>query len=228
VLFNALFNLINKRVDRDMIQQAETLEAIPKEAYGSCKHRRSVECALNKVLYIDILRQQRRPAALCSNDSKSCYDRILHSIASMAMQRLGVAPEVCHMLFGTLQDIRRYIRTSFGDSASSYGTIKIPLQGVLLQENGAGPAIWLVVSIPIINMIRAEGFELKCCTPITDEEFHFVCYTFVDDTDLIHARTPYPDFITLIIEMQSMMDHWEGGICASGGALVGEKATGTW
>jgi hypothetical protein len=125
VLFNALLNLINKRVGRDMIQQAERLEAIPKEVYGSRKHHRSVECALNKVLSMDILRQRRRPAALCSNDAKSCYNRILHSIASIAMRRLGVAPEVCHMLFGTLQDIRHYIRTSFGDSASSYGTIKI-------------------------------------------------------------------------------------------------------
>jgi hypothetical protein len=186
VLFNALFNLLNKRVGRDMLSQAELFRLIPKEAYGSRKNRRAVECALNKVLSMNIIRQYRRTAALCSTDAKSCYDRILHSIASMAMQRMGVSPSTCHMMLGTLQDVRHYIRTSYGDSASSYGSISIPLQGVL-QGNGAGPAIWLVVSIPIINMIKAEGFGLKCCTPITKEEFHFVCYTFVDDTDLIHC-----------------------------------------
>jgi hypothetical protein len=223
VLFNALFNLINKWVSKDMVQQAKSFKWVPNEAYGSSKNHRSVECALNEVLSMDILQQHCRPAALCSNDEKSCYDRILHAIASIAMHRLGVAPEVCHMLFGTLQDIQHYIRTSYGDSASSYGTIQIPLQGVL-QGNGAGPAIWLVISIPIINMIKAEGFGLRCWTAITDEEFHFVCYTFVNDADFIHAPWPHDNFLVLITEMQSMLDHWEGGIRASGGALVKDKS----
>jgi hypothetical protein len=187
VLFNALFNLLNKRVGRDMFSQTELFRLIPKEAYGSRKNRRAVECALNKVLSMEIIRQYRRTAALCSTDAKFCYDRILHSIASMAMRRMGVSPSTCHMMQGTLQDVRHYIRQSYGKSVSSYGSIHIPpLQGVL-QGNGAGPAIWLVVSILIINMIKAEGFGLKCCTPITKEEFHFVCYTFVDDTTLIHC-----------------------------------------
>ena len=38
----------------------------------------------------DLVHMQRRPIILCSNDAKSCYDRIIHSIASLAMQRLGL------------------------------------------------------------------------------------------------------------------------------------------
>jgi hypothetical protein len=55
VLFNALFNLLNKQVGRDMLSQAEIFRLIPKEAYGSRKNRPAVECTLNKVLLMDII-----------------------------------------------------------------------------------------------------------------------------------------------------------------------------
>ena len=93
------------------------------------------------------------------------------------------------------------------------------LQGIG-QGNGAGPAIWLIVSIPIINMLKMAGFGLRMCISISRDEFEFVCYTFVDDTDFVHA--PYADISSpqLIDEMQQVLNHWEGGLRASGGALV--------
>ena len=85
VLFHALFNMNNKRLGRDMIANAEKLHQIPWEAYGSRKRHRSIECAVNKVLTTDIARQEHRPTALCSNNAKSCYNHILHAIASICM-----------------------------------------------------------------------------------------------------------------------------------------------
>ena len=186
ILYHALFNQGNKRMGRIIVKHAELHNQIPWEAYGSRQQHRSIECALNKVLTTDTLRQQHRPGAICSNDAKSCYDRILHNIASICMRRLGLPPEACHVMFGTLQQVRHYVRTIYGDSATSYRGIEFPLQGVG-QGNGAGPAIWLIVSIPIINMLKAEGFGFKMRTAVTSEEFDFVCYTFVDDTDLVHS-----------------------------------------
>ena len=94
VLFHALFNMINKRIGREAIYRAESLAIIPSEAYGSRPERRANICALNKVLTYDVLRQKRLPAALCSNDAVSCYDRIIHSVASLCWQRVGVAAEI--------------------------------------------------------------------------------------------------------------------------------------
>jgi hypothetical protein len=129
------------------------------------------------------------------------------------------------MMLGMLQAIHHYIRTSYSDSASNYSSIRIPLQGVL-QYNGAGPAIWLVVSIPIINMIKAKGFGLRCYTHITKEEFHFSCYTFVDDTDLIHCPKGTQDFRTIVTEMQLMLYHLQGGFVLPVGLWSRLKATG--
>jgi hypothetical protein len=225
VLFHALFNLNNKRVGRDMIANAERLNQIPWEAYGSRKKHRSIECAVNKVLTTDIARQEHRSMALCSNDAKSCYDRILHAIASICMRRVGVPQETCLMMFGTLAKVQHYIRTTYGDSDTAYTCIEIPFQGVY-QGNGAGPGIWLLVSIPIINMLKTAGFGFRVRTVLSHDEFSFVCYTFVDDSDVVHSSIdPYSDDIEeLVHEMQHVVDTWEGGLRASGGALVPSKS----
>ena len=43
-----MFNMNNKRIGRDMIANAERLNQIPWEVYGSRKRHRAIECALNK------------------------------------------------------------------------------------------------------------------------------------------------------------------------------------
>jgi exonuclease III len=224
VLFHATFNMINKTIGRLMVQRADTLGLIPAEAYGSRPGHRSNVCALNKVLTYDILRQQRIPAALCSNDAMSCYDRIVHAIASICMQRLGIAPSTCQLMFGTLQHIQHHVATAFGMSSTHYGGLEIPLQGIG-QGNGAGPAIWLIMTIPLINLLRSKGFGFKSTTVLTGETYRFVCYTFVDDTDTIHsAKDHHTPTHTVISEMQQVIDTWEGGLQATGGALSSSKS----
>jgi hypothetical protein len=224
VLFHAMFNMINKTIGRLAVQKAEEHNLIPAEAYGSRPGRRANICALNKVLTYDVLRQRRLPAALCSNDAVSCYDRIVHSIASICLQRLGVSAEACHMMFGTLQDLQHYISTAYGISEEPYGGLEIPLQGIG-QGNGAGPAIWLIMTIPLINMLRARGYGFRSTTVITGESYHFVCYTFVDDTDTIHSTMdPTVDHLQIIQEMQQAINTWEGGLRATGGALALQKS----
>jgi hypothetical protein len=156
VLFHTLFNLINKRVGRSMIHRALDTHQLPDEAYGGVPGRRANICVLNKVLMYDLIRQRRRVAAICSNDATSCYDRIIHVVASICMQRLGVDATTCEVMFGTLQELQHFVTTAYGRASSSYGAVQIPLQGVG-QGNGAGPAIWLVMTIPLINMLKSLG-----------------------------------------------------------------------
>ena len=223
VLFHALFNMTNKRIGREMVANAERLNQIPWEVYGGRKRHRAIECATNEVLTMDIARLEHRSMALCSNDAKSCYDRILHAVASICMRRVGVPQETCKMMFGTLAQVDHYVRTNFGDSTTSYACIEIPFQGVY-QGNGAGPGIWLVVSIPIINMLKARGFGFTVKNVLSHENFCFVCYAFVDDTDLVHSSTSDLGYSQLVKEMQEVVDTWEGGLRASGGALVPAKS----
>jgi hypothetical protein len=222
VFFHALFNMMNKRVANKTTTQAATIQAIPSEVQVKTGHR-AVDCGLNKVLTNDVIRQKCLPVALCSNDAKQCYDRIVHTIASICLQRVGVHPDTCRVMLGTIQHMRHYVKTAYGTSPRSYGCIRIPLQGVL-QGNGAGPAIWMLMSIPIIDMLRTQGFGFTSSNLLTEEDYYFSCYTYVNDTDLIHIGA-YKTSATLVMaDMQSMLEHWEGGLYATGGALVPYKS----
>ena len=154
---------------------------------------------------------------------KSCYDWIVHAAAILCMRRLGVSKKACQVMFGTIQQMEHYISTAYGQSETAYTAIQFPLQGVL-QGNGAGQAIWLVTSIPLINMLRWQGLGFRSTNSISKESYRIVCYTFVDDTDTIHCPIqPTGTSSDLFREMQEVLNNWEGGLSATGGALVPTK-----
>ena len=90
VLTEADFNFNNKILGRTTLQHAERNNLIAKEQYGSRKNKRAIDHAINKRLMFDIIRMTRRPAAIYASDAKSCFDRIVHSVAMLAYRRLGV------------------------------------------------------------------------------------------------------------------------------------------
>ena len=91
LLYESDFNFNNKILGRQALENAEKFNLLAKEQYGSRKHKSAVEQVLNKQLTYDIWRQSRRPGILVSNDAKSCYDRMVHSAISLALQRMGIA-----------------------------------------------------------------------------------------------------------------------------------------
>jgi hypothetical protein len=145
------------------------------------------------------------------------------------MRHMGVEepPIVC--IFSTIQNLHHSIRTVYGDSELTFsGQLwTVPIQGVG-QGNGAGPQIWAVVSTPVLNMLRHEGYVAYFRTAITGTMISFVGYAFVDDTDLcITGQNPSDTEADVALRMQQALDLWEGGIRATGGAIVPEKLIGT-
>jgi hypothetical protein len=169
LLYDAEFNMSNKNLGRRMMAFAEKHGGLAEEQYGSRKCKTAIAHCLNKRLTFDILRQQRRPGALLANDAKSCYDRIVHSVASICMQRLGVPKQPIQMMFRTIEDLEHFVRTIYGDSEISFGGSGwiYPCQGVG-QGNGAGPPIWAFVSTPLFDKLRAEGHgaSFQCPCPV--------------------------------------------------------------
>jgi hypothetical protein len=78
------------------------------------------------------------------------------------------------------------VRTAFGDSDIHYDgpDQESPMQG-LRQGNGASPAGWIAVSTPLIKMMRIKGFGFKEWMAISQHVVEFVCYSFIDDNDLV-------------------------------------------
>jgi hypothetical protein len=86
VLFAAEFNALNKLLGRTMMWTAKDGNQLaPDEQYGSRKQHRSIDQGCNKRLSTDLVLMLRWPGIICSNDAKSCYDRIVHSVAALSM-----------------------------------------------------------------------------------------------------------------------------------------------
>jgi hypothetical protein len=223
LLYEADFNQNNKCLGREMLYRAEDYQAVAREQFGSRKNLSATDQSLNMALTFDIWRQLRQNGALCSNDAKSCYDRIVHNCASLCMQRIGTPIQPIISMFQTIQQLSHHVRTVFGESLQGYThTGDIPIQGVG-QGNGAGPQIWALVSTPVLNMLRSKGLGAKFTSSISHHTTDLVGYAFVDDTDLVASKPSIsPEEVN--VSIQNSLTAWEGGIRATGGAIVPEKS----
>jgi hypothetical protein len=104
VLFPVDCNFAFKHVGRAMMQAAEATNSLAPEQFGSHKGHKAIDLAVSKVLTFDILRQLKRPGAICSNDAKSCYNLFGYTQAAISMQRVGVPKSIIQCLFSTLQN----------------------------------------------------------------------------------------------------------------------------
>jgi Reverse transcriptase (RNA-dependent DNA polymerase) len=234
LLFDASFNQNNKWTGRAAMSHSEYLQhrrvsdirqPLAPEQYGSRKGHQAVDQWLNKRLTFDLSWILHKPMALCSNDAKSYYDRVVHSVASLCLQRIGCPKPVVITMFETIQNLRHHVRSQYGDSDLFYQAHQstAPIQG-LGQGNGAGPTIWALISTPVLNMLRTHGFGIKITSCISGDYLHFVGYSFVDDTDLVEFPDEPTTAIQVAQDMQAAIDAWEAGIRATGGTIVPEKS----
>jgi hypothetical protein len=158
---------------------------MPEEVFSE-KNRMANDGTLCKTLFYDITRQARVPAATTSVDASNCYDRIVHAMASIIFQAFGVPTTSIELMLGTIENMKLFLCTSFGDSKAFGGVgISIKMQG-LCQGNGASPAGWAVISICILNAHGKKGHGAKIVCPITKLKHHLSAILYVDDTDLLH------------------------------------------
>ena len=134
------FNCANKILyGSRMLTTVRTHDQMPEEVFSE-RNRMADDGTLAKVLFYDVVRQARRPAGISSVDAENCYDRIAHAIASLVFQSFGVPGNAAKSMLSTIQEMKVFLRTAFGDSADAAGaTFEIKTQG-LCQGNGAAPA----------------------------------------------------------------------------------------
>ena len=64
-------------------------------------------------------------------------------------------------MLGVLQGMRHKLCTAYGDSEESYGGDDTDDQHRASQGNGVGPAIWALVSSPLLEKLRKHGFSVE-------------------------------------------------------------------
>ncbi len=224
LLMEADFNCVNKLIfGCRMMNNVRKYGMMPDEIFSE-KHRMADEGTLTKVLFYDIVRQTRLSAGIASVDADNCYDRVAHAIASLVFRSFGVSKEASGMMLTTIQNMKFFLRTAFGDSKDFAGSVmEIKTQG-LCQGNGAAPAGWAVVSIALLNAHKKRGHGAKFLCPISLVRSDLSAVIYVDDTDVVHVNMERgEDKYEALDSLQQSVTSWGNLLIATGGALKPEK-----
>ncbi len=218
------FNCLNKLIyGCRMLANVRRHDHMPDEIISE-RNRTAEEGSLSKVLFYDIVRQTRLPAGISSVDADNCYDRVAHAIAALVFRAFGVLQAATRAMLKTIQDMKFFLGTAFGDSKEFAGSlIDIKTQG-LCQGNGAAPASWAVVSIVILNAHKKRGHGAKFVCPMSLVKSGLTAVLFVDDTDVIHLDMERrEDKYEALDGLQQSVLSWGELLAATGGSLKPSK-----
>ena len=224
VLFESDFNHNNKFLGRQTMHHMLDQNFMAQEQY-STPGKKCIDHVLNRRLFFDLVRYKKTSAAMAAVDLKSCYDRVAHSPAYLALRSYGVPSNAVQGMFQTLQDMKYYTVTAHGTSKNSFGGKEkgyIAAPNGLGQGNGAGPQVWSVVSSKMFEVMHKQGSGTNITSPLTNEETNVCGFAYVDDTDLI-AMTDTNDTGIATERMQKIVNDWEAVSKTTGGALVPSK-----
>ena len=188
LLMEADFNTANKIIfGKRMMDVIREYGLMPDEIYSE-QGKMADDGSLAKILFYDIVRQSQVSAAIASIDAANCYDSIAHTVVSMVFDAFGVSTTAIETMLATIQNMKYFLRTAYGDSNEYAGsTISIKFQG-LCQGNGAAPAGWGCISITIVGAHKRKGHGGYFICSISTTTCKLAAINFVDDTDLIHIR----------------------------------------
>jgi hypothetical protein len=226
LLMEADFNAANKILfGQRMLHNTRKYNLMPDEIFSE-KQRMADDGILSKVLFYDISRQLRAPAALASVDAANCYDRVAHAIASLVFRAFGTPLPATLSMLTAIQQMQFFLRTSFGDSKNAVGArIHLKTQG-FMQGNGASPAGWTVVSITILHAHREQGHGATFLCPASQLTKHISCILYVDDNDLLHlSQDELSTASQAHAALQSSVSSWSNLLIATGGALKPPKCS---
>jgi len=218
------FNAMNKEVNGvRMLDNAQQYKLIPEEIFSK-QNRTANDGGLAKMLFYDIARQMRTPAAIASVDASNCYDRIAYAMASLIFQSFGVKSTAVSAMLEMIQEMKFFLRMAYGDSkmfASS--SIKIKTQG-LGQGNGASPAGWCVISIVILWSHGAKGHGAHFIALMSLVRCSLLAILYIDDTGLLHINMDAEESIVEVhAAIQRAIENWSRLLIATGGTLKPKK-----
>jgi len=156
-------------------------------------------------------------------DCQICYNSLAHPPSSIAYQCLGANPAVLETIFSSIQQMWFFLHTTHGDSTTFYGgppTNSLPFQGVC-QGNGAGPALWLATSIPLLELVQHHGYISSFVCLVSRHSILLIRLFYVDDCDLFVFLPSADQAMAAIQALQTNVILWH----STGGSLSLKKCS---
>jgi hypothetical protein len=206
-----------------MLEEARKYKLVPEEIFSEKNHTAN-DGGLAKTLFYNIVLRLRVPEAIPLVDASYCYDCVAHAMALLIFQSFGMEDMAVTAMLETIQKMKIFLRTVFGDSKEFAGsTIKVKTQG-LDQGNGASLVGWCIISIMILWVHEAKSHGAHYIAPISHMQSSLSAILYVDDTDLLHLNMDGDETIAKThVALQRTIQNWGKLLIATWGTLKPEK-----
>jgi hypothetical protein len=185
-LLEADFNWINKIIfAKHMLGTTLANNLIPGECF-STKGSNCINAVMTKVFICDESWIHHHNACIAGNDFCDCYDRTAHPGAAISLQCLGVPQPAINVLLETMETMQFFLRTGFGELATSYGgTHEERLKGFGQGNSAAGPG-FTAMSLLIVKAYLRNGFGAQIYSSYYWQLLILMAVMYVGNTDLVH------------------------------------------
>ena len=219
-LYEADYNAFNKMIwQRGIVWDAHIKGTLNTAQSGSRPNRTCQETLMSKGQKYMFSSLTRTAMATMDNDAKSCYDRIVATVALLASHKFGVPSEFCKTVGETLKTMQFSIRTAMGDSTQTYcHSNTTPIHGVG-QGGTASPAFWLLVSSILFDCYQRQATGMTMTDPTKTITIKQWLEAIVDDTSLFTNMVHDNDLNNLVRTLEKDSQTWEKFLSASGGCL---------
>jgi hypothetical protein len=130
----------------------------------------------------EISKACRRPLVHLDYDAKSCYDRIIPSVAMLASRAFGMHRNICVINATTLRHAKYLLKTQVGISEPSYSHSDFkPLYGTG-QGSANSPMSWCLISTILFNAYASKAKGATSKSSDGTQVIQIFMIGFVDDT----------------------------------------------
>ena len=158
-------------------------------------------------------------------DASKCYDRIIPSIATITMARLGAPINVGIAITNTLAHMEHRVRTASGISTQFIKQQSDTRWSGVGQGCAASGPIWLSMEAPMIQAYKRYTHGTHLSNPDRQITFEAQVTGYVDDTN---TTLTYNNSVTqseLLHDEGKAMEGWSNLLTAIGGSLSETKST---
>ena len=179
---------------------------------------------MTKIFICDEARIHHHNAVFEGCDFADCYDRIAHNVAGISLRAWGIPQPAINILLETMETMRFFLWTGFGESKQSYGgTHEQRLAGYGQGNAASGPGFTALSSL-IVKAYLREGHGAQIYSSYYTRLLLLAAVMYVDDTDLIHwSRSLVCTPEELIAAALTATYAWGGLAIATGAAMKPEK-----
>ena len=187
---------------RGIVGDAHKNGSLSTDQSGSLPNRTSIETLLYKgkqYIYSNITHS---PMATVDNDAKSCYDRIVATLALLMSNKFGAPDEFCRTVGSTLRTMQFSIRTAMGDSPKTYShSSDTPIHGVG-QGGTASPTLWLLLSSILFDCYQRKAHGMTMSDPTDSISINQWLESIVDDLSRFTKLAADDDIHTLVYTLE--------------------------